>query len=272
MNDIFGDRMKEYEKLQNQRFMKNLPVLVRLDGKNFSKFTKGLKRPFDENLISLFVDTTKYLLAESNALMGYTQSDEITLLLYSSNKYDSEIFHGGKIQKIISVLSSMTTAFFNSKIPQYIPQKQDNLALFDCRAWQVPTLEEAANVFLWRENDASKNSISMVASEYYSHKDLMNKNSKEKQEMIYEYSGVNWNDYPNAFKRGTFIQKKIISSTFTPEEIENFSDKHKAKLNPLLKFDRAIIQEIDMPSFSKVINRRCVIFDGEDPVVGAIDE
>ena len=266
--DIFGTRMKEYEVIEaGRKFIPLLPVCARLDGKSFHTYTKKFTRPYDMRFNRLMIDTTKFLVNETNACMGYSQSDEISLVYYSDD-YNSQIFFDGKIQKMNSILTSMTTAFFNGQsqsrlrdpLVPYLP-----MAYFDCRVWQVPTLTEAANVFLWREQDATKNSISMAASHYYSHKQLDKKSGKEKQEMLFQ-KGVNWNDYPNFFKRGTFIQRHDVTRKFTIEEINKLPAKHEARTNPDLQIKRNEIRELDMPKFSSVSNRVSVIFEGQEPI------
>jgi len=267
----FGDRMKEYERVEGaRRFLPLLPVCARIDGKSFSRFTKGLERPYDKRLVDLMCQTTAYLVQETQANMGYTQSDEINLVWYSG-EYKSRIFFDRRIQKMVSILSSMATAYFNGHISEYIPEKKNRLALFDSRAWQVPTLEEAANTFLWRELDATKNSISMAARCYYSHKALYKKKGAEMQEMLWQ-KGINWNDYPAFFKRGTFIQKHRVYRKFTTEEMEKLPEKHEARKNPDLKVERATFRFLDMPPFSRVTNRVDVIFYGAEPVVGNLED
>ncbi len=232
----FGDRMKIYEQRESgRRLMPLTPAVVRLDGRGFSRFCQGLTRPYDPRLSKLMIETTKYLVAESSALCGYTQSDEISLLLYSDGS-KSQIFFDGKIQKLNSVLASMATAYFNHHKNTSIPEKASTLATFDSRTWSVPTREEAANVFLWRERDATKNSISMAAREFYSHEELLGKSANELQEMIFQ-KGVNWNDYPAYFKRGVFVQRQAAPA------------------------------ELEMPPFDKVTNRVEVLFEGQAPTI-----
>jgi len=261
--DNFGDRMKMYEQAEAGRMcLPLLPVLARLDGKCFRNFTKNLERPYDKRFSDLMVDTTKQLVDDSNARLGYTQSDEINLVFYSDNS-KSEIFFNGKIQKMVSVLASMTTAYFNQKVPDYLPDNT-KLSLFDCRIWTVPTLVEAANAILWREQDATKNSISMAAQSVCSTKQLHGKSGSEQQEMLF-IKGINWNDYPSFFKRGTFIQRKTVSMKFTDQEIDKLPPKHEARTNPDLEIERSIIEIVDMPPFNQVVNRVEVIFEGEVP-------
>jgi tRNA(His) guanylyltransferase len=143
--DDLGDRMKGYEMAEAGRMLiKTLPIMIRLDGKAFHTFTKGLKRPYDERLSTLMANTTKYLVEQTNALVGYTQSDEISLVLYSDDPL-TQVYFDGRIQKLTSVVASMTTMYFNKFMASALPEKADKVALFDCRVWNVPTLEEAAN-------------------------------------------------------------------------------------------------------------------------------
>lgn len=263
-NDNLGDRMKLYEnQTSGIRLIPRLPVIARLDGKGFSKFTKGLKRPYDERLSNLMIETTKYLVKETNANCGYTQSDEITLLWYT-DKIDSSIYFDGRLFKMLTDLSAMASVFFNRKLADYLPEKADKMPRFDARVYNVPTLDEAVNSFLWRELDATKNSISMAAQAFYSHGVLMNKNSGEKQEMLFQ-KGVNWNDYPSFFKRGTYIQRKRVLATFSKEEIEKLPAKHNAKKDPNFVVERWIIDKVELPPLNKIENSIDVIVWGINP-------
>jgi len=264
-NDSLGDRMKSYE---NQtcgiRLLPKIPVMARLDGKGFSKFTKGLKRPFDERLSNLMVETTQYLVKETNANCGYTQSDEITLTWYSDT-YESKIYFDGRYFKMLSDLAAMASVYFNRKLAEYLPEKVHLMPRFDCRVWNVPTVDEAANTFLWRELDATKNSISMAAQHYYSHTELHGKDSSTKQEMLFQ-KGINWNDYPAFFKRGTYVQRKRQLTKFSPEELLNLPPKHSARLNPDLVIERWKLGRVNLPPLVTVSNRADVILYGADVI------
>ena len=263
-NDVLGDRMKMYENATcGIRMLPKIPVIARLDGKGFSKFTKGLKRPYDERLANLMIETTKFLVKETNANCGYHQSDEITLVWYSDS-YESKIYFDGRLFKMISDLAAMASVFFNRELPKYLPEKAHLMPRFDCRVFNVPTPAEAANTFLWRELDATKNSISMAAQHYYSHKELEKKNSSDKQEMLFQ-KGVNWNDYPSFFKRGTYIQRKKVLTKFTADELAKLPPKHQAKTNPDLMIERCIIDKVELPPLAQVKNREEVILFGAEP-------
>ena len=265
MKDALGDRMKMYEQVEaGRRLLPMVPALARIDGRCFSKFTHGLARPFDARLSELMVRTTEYLVEESVAVCGYTQSDEISLVWLQTSS-ESEIFFSGRIQKMVSQLAAMASAFFIRELPKALPEVADRLPTFDARVWNVPNKDEAANTFLWRELDAAKNSISMAARHYFSHKQLHGKHGNEMQEMLWQ-KGVNWNDYPGFFKRGTFVQRRTVVRKFTTEEWERLPEKHEARLNPDLEIERSQVVRLEMPPFRSVKNRVGVIFSGEEPI------
>ena len=262
--DEFGDRMKMYEAAEaGARFMPLLPVIARLDGRSFSKFTKGFGKPYDQGMVDLMTATTKYLVEETNALLGYTQSDEISLVYYS-NDIKSQIFFDGRKQKMISVLAAMASSFFTRSAPMYLTDQENCIIEFDCRVWQVPNKTEAVNAILWRELDATKNSVASAARCYYSHNELLDQGRADMMDMLHD-KGVNWNDYPPFFKRGVYVQRKHKLLKFTPEELEKLPAQHEARRNPDLKIWRSEVVVVDMPPLAKVINREEVVFDGADP-------
>lgn len=190
MKDDLGDRMKFYERQYTADvFLPMIPTVARLDGRSFHTFTKGLKRPYDEGMSQLMIETTKFLVEKTNANVGYTQSDEITLLWFNED-WGSSIFFEGKVHKMTSILSSMTSVFFNKNLEKYLPEKKNEMPLFDCRVFQVPE-QEAPNVFIWREQDASRNSIQMAARAYFSYSECVNKSCSELQDMLHEKGVTN---------------------------------------------------------------------------------
>lgn len=256
-----GDWCKWFEKNFSPEVMiPELPVIIRLDGVNFKSYTKNLTKPFDENLTQLMIDTTKFLVDRTNAIIGYHQSDEITLILYSEDK-NSEIYHDGKKQKILSKLPGECTMFFNEKRKKLLPN-HDKIAIFDARIYQVPTLEWACRQLLWRENDATKNSISMLAQSLFSQKQLHGLHGGQMQDKMMLEKGVNWNDLPVKFKRGTYIKRTRTSRPFTADELATLPPKHQAHKNPNLTIDRNVIEEMRYPIFSKIANKVDVIFRG----------
>lgn len=262
VDDALGDRMKMYESAESgRRFMPLLPILARIDGRRFSAFTRGFQRPYDQRMAQAMIATTGKLVEETNACMGYTQSDEITLTWHSLD-IKSQVWFDGRVQKMVSQLAAQAMLHFFCTIPE---EWQHRMPTFDARAWQVPNRTEGANVFLWREWDATKNSLTMAASEHYSHNELHGKNGADKHEMLHA-KGINWNDYPAAFKRGTFVQRRTVVKPFTAEELERLPAKHQARANPDLMVERQEIAVLGMPPFAGVSNREAVIFEGASPV------
>ena len=259
MIDKMGDRLKYLEGIEAGRVLiPHLPICVRVDGRAFHTFTRGMNRPYDVVMSKAMIETMKYLVEKTDACIGYVQSDEISLVL--SDVKDP--MFGGRVQKLTSIIASMATAKFNQEIHILYPDRP--LAEFDCRVWNVPNRTEAANTILWREFDATKNSISMAARAYYSDKQLLGKNSSQKQDMLME-KGVNWNDYPIFFKRGTYAKRVLVHRPLTEKEISSLPPLHNARKNPDMIVTRQEIKEINMPIFSKVTNREAVIFDGAEP-------
>lgn len=267
MNDDLGDRMKEYEMAEaGRRCMPRLPILARIDGRGFSRFTSDLERPYDRRLSDLMVETVKFLVRETNAVCGYTQSDEISLCWYSSS-LESQVVFDGRISKLTSVLAALTTVYFNRRLPEFLPpQYAERMPHFDARVWNVPNLDEAANTFLWREFDATKNSISMAARAHFSHKQIDGKHGGEMQAMLRD-KGVEWSEYPSFFKRGTYIQRRKTVRRFTTDELDKLPPRHAAHTNPDLVVERTDYVALDMPPLNTVKNRVEALFEGAEPQV-----
>lgn len=267
-SDSLGDRMKGYERREtDHRFMPFAPVVARMDGRGFSKWTHGLQRPFDARLSDVMVETTRHIVAETGARVGYTQSDEITLVLLVDEPGQSMMFDG-KAQKLCSVLAAMTTSRFMLECLRAggeLAERVRRGPQFDARVFQVPTRFEAANAVLWREQDAAKNAISMAARSFYPHSELQGRSGPEMQEMIWQ-KGQNFNDYPSFFKRGSFLQARTRTEPL-PEDVRlriGIDADHEQAV-----VTRRSIERIDMPVFSKVVNREAVIFDGAEPEVSS---
>jgi tRNA(His) 5'-end guanylyltransferase len=219
-SDPLGDRVKELESASAKIMLNDdLPLCVRLDGKAFHTFTKGLKRPYDKRLSDAMISTMNYLVEKTDAKLGYTQSDEITLVYFKTANHQQGYF-GSRMQKLVSVLASMATAKFNVEVQKNIPEKADILAFFDCRVWNVPELKDAAEVFIWRQDDAVKNAVSMAAHAYYGDKPLFKKSSVEKMQMLKD-KGVEWSEYPEFFKSGTYAMR-MHQEIEMPENLTKF--------------------------------------------------
>lgn len=263
--DSLGDRLKSYEFQETTRkLIPGIPVYARIDGRSFSKFTRDMERPFDTRMIAAMVETTKYLVDKSGATVGYTQSDEISLA-WTNLDHAVEPWFGGKVHKLTSVLASMATIAFVEGILNYFPDWQlylHRMPHFDCRVFQVPNLDELANCFVWRSLDATKNAISQAAHHYYSHTELQGKNSAQKQEMLFA-KGQNFNDYPAAFKRGTFVRKVTVTKAFDPQEWASIPLSHRPDLATLVLRNELV--EFDLPPLNRVKNKVASLFNQAEP-------
>lgn len=214
-----ADRIKMYEKAETaERFMPMIPIYARLDGRSFSKFTKNLVRPYDVRLSEIMQEVTKYLVKETGARIGYTQSDEISLV-WLQTSLESDVFFSAKKQKMISMLSALATAKFVSLALDVFPEEcKRNLPTFDARVFQVPSKVEAVNCFQWRLQDAVRNSIQMAGRSEFSQSQLHLKSTKNILDMLINEKGINWNNYPKFFKEGTFFQRCTYKKEVDNEE------------------------------------------------------
>lgn len=265
--DNLGDRMKEYERRETERaFLPMLPVYARIDGRCFSAFTRGMERPFDADMHAAMIAATKAVIEQTHPRIGYTQSDEMSFVWLADGP-KSEMFMGGKVQKMASVLASLATAAFTRALMDGPHASRAALCPhFDCRVFQLPSVTEASNVILWREQDATKNAISMAASAYYSHKALMGKSGPEKQEMLFA-KGINFNDYPASFKRGTFLRRVTRERTLTADERLRIPEANRPAAGTT--FLRSSVEALEMPRFGSVTNREGVIFESAEPIIEA---
>lgn len=268
-NDDFGDRMKQYESVETQRRLNSMqPIYARIDGRCFSGFTRGMARPFDATMSAAMSEVTSFLVEETHACMGYTQSDEISLCWLAETS-ESSILFDGKVQKMVSVLASIATAKFLQLALERWPEKcAETLPTFDCRVFQLPLREEAANAFLWRAQDATKNAISMAARSHFSAKTLHGKSGLEMKQML-AAKGIDFDDYPRGFRLGTFLRRVTIERPLSEEERERIPEKHRPASGTLFK--RSHIATLEMPPFHQVANRAQVIFDGATPTLRESD-
>ena len=225
--DVIGTRMKEfYENIPKNRLMRRCPVAIRIDGRAFHTFTRNLKKPFDLLLVQSMQDTMKYLCENiQGCVFGYTQSDEITLILIDYQTLTSSAWFDYEVEKICSISASMATKAFNKAFADHTEAYIEGLnkawnvddddaayektllkcldmgAEFDSRCFNIPK-EEVTNLIFWRQNDASKNSVQMVGRAYFTHAALKDKDLGQIQDMLHEEHGINWNDYPVMLKRG----------------------------------------------------------------------
>lgn len=237
-----GDRMKTYERAGQQHLLPRSPVIIRVDGKAFHTFCKRVEKtddpslktgPFSQKLHDVMMNTAFAMCEQmQNATVAYTQSDEISILLRDWDKFETQQWFGGNLQKIVSVSGAMAAAYFNYFLQKFFkydeeghisyvtPQHVHAVPLFDARVFNLPR-EEVTNYFIWRQKDAARNSINMLARFYFSHKELHGKNVSQVQEMLFQEHGVNWNNISTWQKRGACIIYK--SSWAKDDEIPVFT-------------------------------------------------
>lgn len=236
-NSNLANRMKTfYEEIPKAKLMRRTPVIIRIDGKAFHTFTEGFYKPFDNVLMETMQNTTKYLCENiQGCVLGYTQSDEISLVLVDYKKLESQAWFDYEVQKMCSIAASMATVAFNKyfakaldswyetnsscmaipndDIPvdteflghlQAYCKAKDKGAMFDARCFNIPK-EEVTNYIYWRQLDATRNSIQMVGQANFSHRELQNKSCNEIQDMLVTQKNINWNDFPIYQKRGTCV-------------------------------------------------------------------
>lgn len=208
-----GDRIKHYEMVGLSRtyLLPGEHIIARLDGRAFSKFTKRMDRPYDISMSTAMTELTESLIKEFGAHIGYTQSDEITLV-WNTDVRDQLMF-GGRVSKWLSLLSAHASVHFNHIIEKHKPGYVagcENLPTLDTRIFTVPSKSEVVNALIWRQEDATKNAISMAAHSMFKQSEVHGKNGAQMQEMLFATYGINFNDYPTFFKRGTFLQRTYV--------------------------------------------------------------
>lgn len=264
MSDAIGDRMKDfYEDRTRYKLPRRTYIIIRIDGKAFHTYTRGLAEPFDVPFMT-DMEVTARMLCESiqGAKFAFVQSDEISIVLTDFDTINTSAWFDGNIQKIASVSASMATAYFNgaravrkltieegpNSIEELMIMK---FALFDARVFSIPERTEVINYLIWRQQDATRNSIQSAAQSVYSHKQLEGKNSNQLQEMLFQ-KGINWNDYPVYWKRGRAILKaENNKQVFHIREPKGWRIDH---IVPIFSQDRGYFDNIIPYNQDTVIN------------------
>lgn len=212
-----SDRMKDYEMRQDEMLLKRIPVIIRLDGKSFHTFTRKMVRPFDDDVLLQAMRNTMLRLCQNiqGTVFGYTQSDEITLVLVDYDELDKVPWFDYRVQKLCSLSAAMATLYFNQEFAKLTDEKYGSSeseeaafyqkskwqAMFDARAYNVP-MDDVNNLLHWRQLDAEKNSVNNLARCYFKDKELVKKSMSDRINMLLEKK-VNWFEIPTRFKRGT---------------------------------------------------------------------
>lgn len=218
MFDALGDRMKNnYENRYRFYLTRRTPVIIRVDGNAFHTFTKGLEKPFDADFMWVMQQTCLNLCENIQGCVGgYVQSDEISLLLIDYQTIETDAWFDYNLQKVTSLAAARATMFFNAAVAESVLPRAFGLyrgvwdsklhkAMFDARAFNIPK-EEVCNYFIWRQKDATRNSIQAAGQAVFSHSELEHKSQADIQEMLFQ-KGINWNNYSIPEKRGSFVRR-----------------------------------------------------------------
>lgn len=224
MKDPLGDRIKAYESVSDYSLGFNNAIVIRVDGKAFHTFCRDLNKPFDIHLINSMKYATKETARQIQGFkLAYTQSDEATFVLTDLDSHQTQPWFNNELNKIVSISASLFTAHFNNHY--YKGMIDGPLALFDSRAFAVP-LFDVPNVFIWRQQDWSRNSLSMFARSHFSHKELIGKKSREVHDMLHA-KGQNWSDLESTLKNGTFFfhDLSVLTSKLDYNQISQYLEK-----------------------------------------------
>jgi len=242
MNDELGKRMKEQYEHRTRFFVpRRTYTIIRLDGKAFHTYTRGLNKPFD---MGLYTDIDEAIIAMlphiQGAVFAYTQSDEISVLVTDFALPTTSAWFDGNIQKMASVSSSIITAEFNRQrliracgIESGDKYRKTLLAYFDSRIFTIPDKTEVMNYFIWRNQDCARNAVSMVAQSKFSHRKLQGKSTAMMQEMLMTEFGINWSEYNESLKNGRLIVKEEYIPPFS--EMTDFEFYGVSKSNPTIR-------------------------------------
>lgn len=261
MEDTFGERMKNYEYVTRNYLTNRVPVIIRIDGKAFHNFTKGLDKPCDKVFLQAMAQTTKELCEQiPRVIIGYTQSDEISLVMMNTSNKNSDLWFSNNLSKVISVSASIATLEFNKAFGNLAIQfDMDNgtmfdnpakdskyrskifTACFDSRAFNIPE-EEIINYFIWRQKDCQKNAVSSTARTMFSHSELLNLNQQQQKDKMFNEKGFDFNNaFTQDFKTGcVFIKEKAERVGY-----DNFGKKFVAMSNKWVKTNKIFEDEYE---------------------------
>lgn len=203
--DSLGDRMKKYEDAHRLYLPHRMPMVIRVDGKAFHSWTrKNCTGVFDPMMHEAMIATTQALCKGiMGAKVGYTQSDEISIVVTDYDSLTTESWFGKNLQKVVSVAAAMATATFNAT-PKGCSAREP--AMFDARAFVLPR-EEVTNYLLWRQQDAVRNSVQMLARATMSHRECHQLSCIKLKEALLQ-RGIVWEDLDPWKKCGTTVLRK----------------------------------------------------------------
>lgn len=267
--DELGDRMKAYESVESSRKLdQNTPIVARIDGRGFSKFTKGFDKPFDKRLNSAMNFAASKLVESTHANVGYTQSDEITLIwkVDRTENPEAQVIFGGRVQKLVSVLAGLASSAFYSQMDHmgFGRTVRERMPHFDCRVWNVPSEEEAVNTLMWRYLDARKNAVSIFTRQYVGHKDMQGLDGKAQLAKAYENGAPKFSEIVAPAERfGRIFRRTKVEQPFPMQAFNAMPIEKRASAPKTV--NRTVIRQ-DVWDMANISNLSDCVFYGAEPL------
>ena len=261
-----SERMKTYEAVTTEtRLIEKLPIYARIDMRAGHTWCRGLQKPFDQHYAEAMQKATAYVVEKTGAAMGMTQSDEASFVWLD----DTKIPFGTRLFKLQSVLASMFTSAFVIEASRngLAPRIAKVLPSFDCRVLNLPNLEEAANMVMWRSMDSVKNSITLLALEHFSNKQIHGRNGEDKIRMLAE-KGIDYYAVPENLRLGSFFRRETYEKALTSTELAKIPEKQRIlDENSEMKVVRShvVAFSLKMP-LTEIANKPGVLFLSEEPI------
>ena len=254
---------KRWEQVWARRLPPDNPWIVRLDGRGFHGWTRGLERPFDDRLRAMMVETAEAILTEAGGEHAFTQSDEVTIVIACTGK--SEPAFGGKLQKLVSLLAACASTTFNDAARRLAPEHavKAGTALFDARAFAVPGEEAARIAFEERQRDCRRNAVQSVGHWRYGHRAMLGRSSREVAQAL-EDEGIGMGSWPAMHTGGVALARRRVWRRFTTDEIERLPPKHTARAKPDLIYERTEVEAMHAPDYRDAAWAHATIFGWRD--------
>ena len=262
-----ADRLKTYEAVTTEtRLIEKLPIYARVDMRAGHTWCRSLDKPFDERYSYAMREATAYVVDETGAALGMTQSDEASFVWLD----DTKVPFGTRLFKLQTVMASMfTAAFIRAAFKVELGEKaMKRLPTFDCRVLNLPTLDEAANMVMWRSMDSVKNSITLLALEHFSNKQIQGKNGGEKIKML-AGKGVDYYELPEKYRVGSFFRRETYEKVLEGAELERIPENQKIlDEDGKMRVTRSRVAEFRIGApLSEIANKPGVLFGRENPVM-----